>query len=86
MVRFTSKTKLAAYRRKRLDVNVTHAGLKVEGVAERLFVNEDLTLVNKIIFKQARTFAKQKEYKYIWTQSGNFLVRMDDTSKIIHVT
>ncbi|XP_044766182.1 uncharacterized protein LOC123322304 [Coccinella septempunctata] len=89
VVRFTSKYKrddfLAAYRKKRLAMGVTHAGLVMANVAEKVFLGEHLTLANKIIFKQARTLAREKGYKYVWTQSGNVLVRRNDASRIIHV-
>ncbi|XP_044759186.1 uncharacterized protein LOC123316934 [Coccinella septempunctata] len=90
IVRFSNKNDrdnfLANYRKKRATMGSTHAGITVSNVADRLYINEHLTLADKIIFKQARELAKHKGYKYVWTHNGNVLIRRDDNSRIIHIS
>lgn len=61
------------------------SGFEVEGVSDRLFINEHLTTVNKILFKEARAAAKAKSYRYVWTQNGSILMRKNDTSRILQI-
>ncbi|CAH1977268.1 unnamed protein product [Acanthoscelides obtectus] len=55
-------------------------------VSVTVYVNEHLSLANKILFKEARTVAKNKKYKFVWTKGGQIFVRKDDTSKTIHIS
>lgn len=89
IVRFVSKIKrddfLAACRSMRRSNTNPLKGLRVDGVADEIFVNEHLTIQNKILFKETRTVARSKGYSFVWTQNGNILVRKDQTSKIIQI-
>lgn len=90
VVKFISKIRrddfLAAYKAKRMsNSGLDKSGIKVEKVSEKLYINEHLSNYNKILFKEAREIARKKEYKYVWTQSGNILLRKNDASKILHI-
>lgn len=88
VVKFISKSRrddfLAAYKNKKISGS-NKSGISVENVSERLYINEHLSTYNKILFKEARELARNKDYKYVWTQSGNILLRKNDSSKIMHV-
>ncbi|XP_044756896.1 uncharacterized protein LOC123315311 [Coccinella septempunctata] len=90
VLRFISKIRrddfLDAYKVKRVSNSGSDgSGIRVENVSERLYINEHLSIHNKKLFKEARDIAKNKEYKYVWTQSGNILLRKNDASKILHI-
>ncbi|XP_050664349.1 uncharacterized protein LOC126964996 [Leptidea sinapis] len=63
----------------------TSAAAAVSTTNSRFFINEHLTLKNKILFSKTRTLAKEKGYKYVWVRNSNILLRKKDDSRIIHV-
>lgn len=89
VARFVSKIKrdnfLAAYKAKRLSNREKRAGLSIADVSERLYVGEHLTMNNKLLHKEARKVAREKDYKYVWTQNGKILIRKADNSRIIYI-
>ncbi|KAJ8952355.1 hypothetical protein NQ318_017249 [Aromia moschata] len=86
IVRFTSRKLkyevLSAVKTKRQAIGLTSPGLKIEGVSQRLFLNEHLTSENKLLFKEARDAAKTKKYKYVWVKNCNIYVRKTDDSRV----
>ncbi|XP_044755043.1 uncharacterized protein LOC123313997 [Coccinella septempunctata] len=88
VVRYVSRINrdkfLSAYKAKQHD-NGEHSGISVQGVADRIYINEHLTMENKILFKEVRSAAREKSYKYVWVQNGNIMLRKDDTSRKIHI-
>lgn len=67
---------MAAYEAKRLDNGESRASLSIDGIAERLYVSEHSTMNNKLLHKEVRKIAREKDYKYIWTQNEN-MIRKD---------
>ncbi|XP_045524993.1 uncharacterized protein LOC123714672 [Pieris brassicae] len=59
----------------------------VSGVTNnnRFYVNEHLTLKNKILFSKVRQLAKEKGYKYVWVKNLCMFVRKTDEAKAIQV-
>ncbi|CAH1989211.1 unnamed protein product [Acanthoscelides obtectus] len=57
----------------------------IQGVSDEFYVNEHLTMQNKLIYKEARRLAKLKQYKYVWTKNGEIFARKEDTSGVIIV-
>ncbi|XP_044749749.1 uncharacterized protein LOC123310349 [Coccinella septempunctata] len=84
VVRFTSRGErdrfLMAVRNKRKNIKTPRMSL--DGVSGEFFVNEHLTLNNKILYKEARIAAKNKGYKYVWVRNGIVFCRKTDTSGI----
>lgn len=60
-------------------------GFRLDELSNRFYVNEHLTIRNKIVFKAARVMAREKGFKFVWTQNGNVLMRKNDTSRILHI-
>lgn len=89
VVRFVSKTTkdnfISSFRKRRIDSGEVAAGLSIPNVSDRVYVNDHLTLHNKILYKQTRSIAKEKGYKFAWVQNGKVLVRKDDNSRILQV-
>lgn len=46
-----------------------------------VYINEHLTLSNKIVYSKARQFAKDHSYKHVWVKNGTVLLRKTDSSK-----
>ena len=53
--------------------------------AKNIYVKENLTPQRYQLFKEARSFAAQNNYKYTWTRDGNIYLRKIDNSNVIHV-
>ena len=62
------------------------AGLRVEGVSDGCFVNEHLTLKNKLLFKRAREFASEKRYMFVWSKNCKIYLRKNEGARVIHVS
>lgn len=52
---------------------------------QKIYVNERLTKHRRILFSKARTISKEKQYKYIWVNNADILIKKDDGSKIIRI-
>jgi len=50
-----------------------------------IFLNHDLTKYNADLFKIAREFKNNNNFKFIWIKKGSIFLRENDTSKIIRV-
>ncbi|VEN42246.1 unnamed protein product, partial [Callosobruchus maculatus] len=83
-VRFTTRSVkenfLAHAKNKRNKRENGSPRMSITGLSDNIYINEHLTLVNKILFKEVRTVAKSKNYKYIWTKGGQIFVKKDDNS------
>ncbi|XP_044765628.1 uncharacterized protein LOC123321907 [Coccinella septempunctata] len=88
IVRFTSRRErdrfLMAAKTKRMENN-GNPKLSLVNVSEAFYINEHLTLANKLLFKDVRLAAKAKDYKYVWVKNGAVFYRKDDASKIVLV-
>lgn len=51
----------------------------------KIYVNEHLTLKNKILYANARQRCTEQKYKYVWIKNGNILVRKSDTTRVITI-
>ncbi len=45
-----------------------------------IFINEDLTQSRNKLFYDVRCMKKQDKIKSVWTQDGNIIVKVSDTS------
>lgn len=88
IVKFASKlfkeNFLTSARKKR---GMTTVDLDVPGATQSqiIYVNEHLTLKNKLLYKEARDAAKLNGFRHVWTQNGTVLVRATGTSPIFAV-
>jgi hypothetical protein len=73
---------LSAYRtNKGLDSNK----LSIAGAKQFIYLNEHLTLNNKILFRQSRDAAKKYNYKFVWVKHGIILVRKTELAPIFAI-
>lgn len=61
-------------------------GFNLSGVSNKFYINEHLAPQTKLLLKQTREKAKEKNFKFTWVQNGNVLVRQTENSKIIQIT
>ncbi|XP_063634839.1 uncharacterized protein LOC134805472 [Cydia splendana] len=50
-----------------------------------IFINEHLTLKNKILYSKTRKAVAEKNYKFVWIKNAAILVKRDDSSAIIRI-
>lgn len=88
IIKFNSRKErdrfLLAARTKRIR-NGHSSRLSFEGISDDVYINEHLTLANKILFKEARETAKTKLYKYVWIKNGVIFCRKTDSSRIFTI-
>lgn len=64
---------------------LTTADLNVAGRPQKVYINEHLTLRNKILFREVRDTAKKYQFAYVWIKHGTILVRKNDTSSVFAI-
>lgn len=87
IVRFSQryrKNELLAAVRARRGLTTADAGLN--GPASPIYISDHLAPHNKLLYKQTRLLAKQKDYKYVWLSDCRILLRKNDMSKVIYVS
>jgi len=52
---------------------------------ENIYINERLTKLKRTLFYQAKTVAKEKDYKFVWLSNADILVRKNENTKIIKI-
>lgn len=73
---------IAAVRTRR-GLTTEQLGLGVP--ATNFYVNEHLTLKNKILFAKTRAAGKANGYKYIWVRNGSIMAKKDDLSRVVTI-
>lgn len=56
--------------------------LDQQAAARPIFINEHLTLKNKILYAKTRKEATTKGFKFVWIKNAAILVRKEDKSKV----
>lgn len=51
----------------------------------KVFVNEKLAEDQRILFRQARITGKDKQFKFVWVNNGEILMRKDENAKVINI-
>ena len=85
IVMFKSRSKRNAFYEKRKKLKgVTLKDLELTFTEEKsIYINELLTIYNRILFKKVRSACKAKHYKHYWTSNGNILCKKTDQSDAI---
>ncbi|XP_052749331.1 uncharacterized protein LOC128200306 [Galleria mellonella] len=86
IVKFTTKilrdNVLAACRLKK---GLNSEQLSVSGSVHKIYVNEHLTVKNKLLFRECRQKAKIQNYKYVWVKNSVILLRKSDNSPVLAI-
>ncbi|CAH2096082.1 unnamed protein product [Euphydryas editha] len=64
-------------------LNTSHLG--ISGEKTPVFISEHLTSASRDIHAAARLFAKEKQYRYVWSRNGNIFLRKSAASDVIFV-
>lgn len=73
---------LANIRKKR---GLSTLDISMVGESRRIFVNEHLTVANKILHKKCREIAKSKSYQYVWIKNCKLFVKKNENSPVIYI-
>jgi len=52
---------------------------------QKIYVNERLTKTRRLLFFKTRNICKEKQYKYVWINNADILVKKDDGSKTTRI-
>lgn len=56
------------------------------GNRKRIYLNENMTAYYKNLFWKVKTFARERNFKYVWYRNGKIMMRKDnDTAEVIHI-
>jgi hypothetical protein len=64
----------------------TSGDLNISGAPKNIYVNEHLTISNKLLLQKCKQLSKEKNYQYVWAKHGRIYVRKNDTSPAILIT
>ena len=67
------------------DVGLTTQILEGNSDPETIYINHDLTKHNLQLFKLAKQYKKENNYKYVWISDGKILIRKTDSSRPITI-
>lgn len=73
---------LAGIRKNR---GVSTLDISMAGDSRPIYVNEHLTVDNKILYKQCREAAKFKSYQYVWIKNCRIYMRKSDNFPMTHI-
>lgn len=62
-------------------LNTSHFG--IEGMKNKVYVSEHMSLECKKLYKEARMFGKEKQFKFVWVKRGNIFIKKKDDSTAI---
>jgi len=85
VVGFTShqdKVKILDSRKIIRNLSTKNIGMEPE---VSIYIRENLTSKSSFLFKQARDFRNQYNYKFVWTKNGQIFLRKNEAEKIINV-
>ncbi|XP_063378554.1 uncharacterized protein LOC134665509 [Cydia fagiglandana] len=79
--RYTKEDFIAACR---ICKTITLDDIGFQG-AGRVYVNDHLTVKNKILLNKTKAVAKEKNFQYVWVKHGKIHVRKTDSSPVLQV-
>lgn len=65
--------------------NLTTADLELVGEPQKIFLNERLTKINRLLFRDARSRAKQGGYAFCWYNQGAIYVRQREGKSAVQI-
>ncbi|CAB3220415.1 unnamed protein product [Arctia plantaginis] len=65
--------------------NVTSSDLDVPGKSYKIYYNERLTKENRLLFRTARSKAKEHQYAYCWVTHGKIFLKQKEGKAALHV-
>ena len=90
IIKFTSRSErdlFYSYRSNLINTTINDLGfpLNPNNKSNKIFINESLTRMNKILFKQTREECSKKNFEYSWTKNGVVFARKNKDSHAIRI-
>lgn len=76
--RYAKEDFIAAARSSKDPLLPQHIGISGSG---RIFVNDHLTIKNKMLLSQTKSLAKEQNFQFVWVKHMKIFVKKDPTSK-----
>lgn len=64
---------------------ITPADLGLQGSGMRVFVNDHLTLENKLLLNKAKAFGKERNFAFTWVKGCKIFMRKNPTSPVLNI-
>lgn len=72
------KNKIITASRKKKST--TTKEINIPGTDQHFFINEHLTIANKVLLNKTKIYAKEKGFRYVWVRNCKIFLRKNDTS------
>ena len=67
----------------RVRRGLTTESLQIAGASQKVYVNEHLTLRNKILYAKVRKAQSENNYEFVWVKNGNIFARKTTGAKYL---
>lgn len=65
---------------------VTTKDLGLNGEPKPIYVNEHLTVFNKLLLKKCKEIARIKQYQFVWSKHGRIFLRKNDAAPLLQIS
>ncbi|KAB0796934.1 hypothetical protein PPYR_10995 [Photinus pyralis] len=87
-VRRLDKEEFMRLKRVKRELKVSDLGSDFRNLIKQdnyIYVNDSLTVTNKILLNKAREFKKQNNVKYLWIRNGKIFMRVNEQSRVYEI-
>lgn len=81
--RATKDTLLSAFKKCR---SITTKDIGMDGDHRKIYINEHLTVKNKVLLSKTKDLAKEAGYKFVWSKNCRIYMRKSENSPFILIT
>ncbi|CAB3252286.1 unnamed protein product [Arctia plantaginis] len=74
------------FRKLNKDKGITSKDLGYDGNSNKVFINEHLTIANKILLNNCRQRARELNVKFVWVKNCSIYMRNNETSPPVEIT
>lgn len=53
--------------------------------AKRVFVNDELTQLNRYLLWKTKNKAKELQWKFVWVKDGRIMAKKEETTRIFYI-
>lgn len=85
IVQFTTRQKRNAVLCAAMKKRLTTGMIGIPGQTSPIFVNEHLTLSNRLLLSETIKAKKGKSWKFVWTKNGKVYARKTKNSRVVNI-
>lgn len=67
----------------RADKDLSTSDVGFQGVSQRIYVNDHLSVENKKLLSKVKIVAKERSYEYVWVKHGKIHILKNQSSKLL---